>query len=100
MHILNNNKSKIVHESNAHTAIDSDITVKMAIKNKMKSSRNITLMVIFQCVLYTFGKIFFRIHFLIYVYLKKKKIFRNDSLFDILYIVFYIRIDTRTKNLQ
>jgi hypothetical protein len=75
MHILNNNKSKIVHESNAHTAIDSDIIVKMAIKNKMKSSRNITLMVIFQCVLYTFGKIFFRIHFLIYVYLKKKKNF-------------------------
>jgi hypothetical protein len=28
-------------------------------KNKVKSSRNITLMVMFQCVLYTFGKLFY-----------------------------------------
>jgi hypothetical protein len=64
MHILNNN-SKIVHVLNEHIATDCEITIKLTIKNKMKSSRNITLMIIFQCVLYTFGKIFFRIYFLV-----------------------------------
>ena len=33
------------------------IKVKCKQKIKLKSSRNITLMVFFQCVLYTFGKI-------------------------------------------
>ena len=74
------------HLNNSHTNLknNSGMTRKLSIrsKNKMKSSRNITLMVMFHSILYIFGNYFSNfykyISFNFSLYIQ-----RNGSIFDV-----------------
>jgi hypothetical protein len=64
------------------------IRVKVKQISNLKSDRNITLMVFFQCLLYTFGKIkYIKILNILLIFFLIK---RNDSIFDSVYIKFCV----------
>ena len=87
---------KVEQELNEHNITFDKMVIKVKFKQKikLKTCRNITLMVFFQCVLYTFGKIKY---ILIHYKLNLKSFFikRNDSIFDIVHFKLYIRINTK-----